>query len=478
MNYSKLYAFTQEKFLTDLVLTLANNDQQLILNVHKVILCSECIYFEKLFSNFQEKDYTSITIQVSNIHAAYDVIMSLYGQKTNSGMLSETRHLLEFIKCQNFFGLDFDQSLMYNIEVEEEDFELLLDIIDLAGYNENMIKIINKNLPEKYDLTKFPKELLDEMLRLDKIHYVVSGSSDGPIKIWNNNTNDLVRTIKCHSGIRSMVCSPDNKLIASGDETGDVEIWDSKTYSLLSTLNGHIDGVISLCFSPDSKQIASGSYDETTKIWDIMTNKIIYTFYDSSYIWSVCYSSDGKYIVSGNNDNNIRIWDVNTGNLIKELCGNETNTYCVRYSPDNKVILSGGINQIIELYNAETFDLFKTISCNNGTIFNICFSHDGKFLAVGNDDIYIYSVETCMLVKILECNPKRKHHRNQSITCLCYSEDDQFIVSGSEDHTVKVWEIETGKIVRNFTDHNSTIANVCWISRNDSELSRRIMATY
>jgi hypothetical protein len=49
------------------------------------------------------------------------------------------------------------------LKVPAEGFGELLDIIELAGYNEHTAKIVKSNLPPSYDTSKFPPKLLCAM---------------------------------------------------------------------------------------------------------------------------------------------------------------------------------------------------------------------------------------------------------------------------------------------------------------------------
>jgi len=61
------------------------------------------------------------------------------------------------VKCYDFFGLDHDFSLISDLNIPAEGFELLLDVVDLIGYNDQTIKLIIKNMPEEYSLKNSPK---------------------------------------------------------------------------------------------------------------------------------------------------------------------------------------------------------------------------------------------------------------------------------------------------------------------------------
>src|SRR5436190_512337 len=133
MDYNKLYNSLANNDFIDLKLILQNANKQIILNLHKIILYSCSIYFEKLLTSCKEKLLNEITIQVPNVNICYDIIMSFYGQKTNIANYPEWEYILRSYECYEFFGLNFDHDSI-NIVVPAEGFDLLLDSIDLIGY--------------------------------------------------------------------------------------------------------------------------------------------------------------------------------------------------------------------------------------------------------------------------------------------------------------------------------------------------------
>src|SRR4029077_8621165 len=115
MDYYKLQKSLQNNLFTDIKLTINDSKNKITVGLHKIILYSSCIYFEKLLTSFREKQLNEIIIEVPNTFVTYDIIMSFYGQKTNSGNLPEWEHLLESFRCCDFLGLPFDVSLINNL---------------------------------------------------------------------------------------------------------------------------------------------------------------------------------------------------------------------------------------------------------------------------------------------------------------------------------------------------------------------------
>src|SRR5581483_1353782 len=142
MDFNKLYQFLHNKIYTDVELILVNKDkkQELIMNVHKVILACSSQYFETLFSFGIEKSQFQIKINVNDVYVAHDIILSFYGQNTNSTDYPHWKYLLESMKCRHFFCLPNDISLLYDLIVPAEDFDLLLEIIE----QESIATLISK----------------------------------------------------------------------------------------------------------------------------------------------------------------------------------------------------------------------------------------------------------------------------------------------------------------------------------------------
>jgi hypothetical protein len=163
MNFDKLFAAFQNGVLCDLLLTLTDKKNNKIkMNVHKIVLYSSCTYFEKELVNFKEKNLDCIEIEVPNAFVSYDIIMSFYGQKTNHENYPKWYHILQSYMCFDFFCMEFKEQL-YDLVIPEEGFELLLDVIDMIGYNKKTIRLLNKNIPCLY---KYREAIFIEQVEL------------------------------------------------------------------------------------------------------------------------------------------------------------------------------------------------------------------------------------------------------------------------------------------------------------------------
>ena len=199
MDISESKDIQQENF-TDLVLILTDGFDKISIDVNKNELCSSSSYFKKLLTGFKEKSLNEITMLVSNVAVFYDVILSINDREKiisgeNQHGMPQWLYLLDLFKCYDFLGLDFDFNLLFNLEIPEEGFGLLFDIAYLTNYHSDIIKLIEKNLPEDYDLTRLPRDLIDALLKIEPIYQITSGNRGKRINIWNALTGELIHTL-------------------------------------------------------------------------------------------------------------------------------------------------------------------------------------------------------------------------------------------------------------------------------------------
>ncbi len=94
---------------------------------------------------------------------ARDIVAYFYGIKNTSHNYPEWRYILEVFKIRQFFCLDNDVSILYDLSVPSEGFDLFLEIVsqfDIAT-DRKLLTSIKRNLPEKYDLGKLSNSFIE-----------------------------------------------------------------------------------------------------------------------------------------------------------------------------------------------------------------------------------------------------------------------------------------------------------------------------
>ena len=81
---------------------------------------------------------------------------------------------------------------------------------------------------------------------------------------------------------------------------------------------------------------------------------------------------------------------------------------------------------------------------------------DGRALSGSEDNtVRLWEVETGRCLRVLEGH-------SGSVLSVAWSPDGRRALSGSEDNTVRLWDIETGRCLRVLEGHSDGVRSVAW----------------
>ena len=143
-----------------------------------------------------------------------------------------------------------------------------------------------------------------------------------------------------------------------------------------------------------------------------------------------------------------------------------TTTYAIAFTPDNQVMISGGNDRLITLRNLKTGKIIRTFNEHSGSIYALCISSDGQTLVSGSRDttIKIWHLHTITTYNSNSTNRligdgliDTFTGHSDSINAVAISKNGQIIISGSEDNTIKLWELNTGECLATLEGHEAGI---------------------
>lgn len=174
------------------------------------------------------------------------------------------------------------------------------------------------------------------------VNYIISGSTNRTIKVWNLKTKKLCFVLKGHQQkVTSLTVKPDDKYLISGSDDKTIKIWNLDTRKECFTLKGHKDSINTLSVTPDGKYVVSGSKDKTIKIWDLEQREEIFTFAGhTDSVNRIQVTSNGKFVISASSDKTIQVWDFKTRKVVAKFTG-ESSINCCAVAPDNMTIVAG-----------------------------------------------------------------------------------------------------------------------------------------
>ncbi|KAJ9081009.1 Serine/threonine-protein kinase smu1, variant 3 [Entomophthora muscae] len=309
--------------------------------------------------------------------------------------------------------------------------------------------------------------------------YMVTGTTDGFIEIWNFMTGKLRRDLKYQADgapmlmEQAVLCasfSRDSELIVTGSHSGEIRVWKLHSGQPVKKFVGaHSQGVTSVCFGKDSTQILSAGFDGLVRLHGMKSGKKIKEFRGhGSFVNSAIFSDDLTRVLSASSDGTIRIWDAKTADCLMTITSQDlklgamaTNSSLlggitfnqilpIPKSPEHFLVCSSSnvihmlnlAGKVVKAYtrperasDAATVPAKPNPGISKKSFVSISTSSKGEYLYAFHQDghIYSYSMESAEVVQTLNATEKEPiailHHPFSSL-----------LATFADENSVKLWK--------------------------------------
>jgi RNA polymerase sigma factor (sigma-70 family) len=223
------------------------------------------------------------------------------------------------------------------------------------------------------------------------------------VELWDVSSRKKRVTVEADR----VAFSPDSSILAS-KTANVVKLWnvaDGKERAALQGLYGDNDRLMDLAFSPDGKTLALAGYRyeglngrawDEVKIWDLASGRQRPSLNGSNGgVLHVAFSSDGRTLAAAGNRWQpplhlplaVTLWETATGKQRASFQEPiEPYLYALAFSPDCRMLAwSAGTDWAVRLWNLANGDI-GTIKGHTGHVQIMAFSFDGRTLASGSQD--------------------------------------------------------------------------------------------
>jgi WD40 repeat protein len=337
--------------------------------------------------------------------------------------------------------------------------------------------------------------------------YLITGAGYkvGEIKLWDATTFQYLRMIPGHlQGVGAFAFSPSDRLFASGSCDTTIRVMDLETGALLLPPMASGGVVYGLAFSPDSGTLASAGSDGLVQLWrmpsgDQPTWQEISLGVDPA-ITAMAYSHDGRALLVACEDKTLRlrdsvnalpiglisgfsecvtdiavssangtvvcgagceigIWNGQLSDKPRIFRGHGKGVSCVAISRDGTRIVSGGGEKLAMLWDAATPTWIRNFEGHAEVLSTVAFSPNAKTIASadGSGRLLVWAIEgTQPRVELIG-------HRS-AVLAMSFSPDPEgaLLATGDRDGGARLWNTQTGALVRAIFGHVSEITSVAF----------------
>ncbi|KAK9478646.1 WD40-repeat-containing domain protein [Lipomyces japonicus] len=297
---------------------------------------------------------------------------------------------------------------------------------------------------------------------------IITGSDDLCINVYDTQDGNLRCRLDGHEGGVWALQYEENTLV-SGSTDRTVRVWDIEKGECTHIFYGHTSTVRCLeilmpvqvgttsdgkpIMEPKEPLIVTGSRDSTLRVWKLPNKN------DEKYLPSQPGEDDGPFflrmleghtqsvraisghgdtLVSGSYDTFVRVWKISTGECVHRLAGHGAKVYSVVIDPKRQRCISGSMDWLVKVWSLETGSCLYTLEGHTSLVGLLDLSRTSLVSAAADSTLRVWDPESGAFVHKLE---------GHTGAITCFQHDEYKVISGS-DTTLKLWNIKTGKVVK------------------------------
>uniref|UniRef100_A0A915HPU3 Uncharacterized protein n=1 Tax=Romanomermis culicivorax TaxID=13658 RepID=A0A915HPU3_ROMCU len=301
-----------------------------------------------------------------------------------------------------------------------------------------------------------------------------AGSADGSIYCYDLHTGQMVATQKCATTtIFSLKITNGNRfLLSTGGDS--IQVWNIDRP--IDSWKSENSPTITVCtMSKDCKYLAVGNSTGSVFLWDLESCRYLWAVSYEFKVKITCLSFDygNDLIFSGSIDGLICIWSILGGRLKKSIRRVKSPNFLsrlvdnhhtamirnIQFFQNKPRVLSHDSTGIVKIWRP--FPVDSDDDCKDAEEINV----GGDLLQLANDrDLIVTTSYSSKELKMWNIGSddtaayvRAKFGHKDAITCLKMSSNGKFVLTGSKDNSIKLWEVSTGYLTQVFVGHETPV---------------------
>jgi periodic tryptophan protein 2 len=220
---------------------------------------------------------------------------------------------------------------------------------------------------------------------------LVAGFSNGVFGLYEMPEFNMIHTLSIsQNNIDFVTINKTGEWLAFGaSKLGQLLVWEWQSESYILKQQGHFDSMNALVYTPDGQRIITTADDGKIKVWDVKSGFCIVTFTEHTSGVTACeFTKKGNVLFTSSLDGSIRAWDlIRYRNFRTFTAPTRLSFSCLAIDPSGDVVCAGSLDSFdIHTWSVQTGQLLDRLAGHEGPVSSLTFAPDGSSVVSGSWD--------------------------------------------------------------------------------------------
>ncbi len=181
-------------------------------------------------------------------------------------------------------------------------------------------------------------------------------------------------------------------------------------------------------------------------------------------VTAAAYTGDGRQILTTGADGAMRLWDTGTNRIVRTIELDDGPATALAIS--GRKALTGHANGKVVVWDIDRAEKIATVHRSDANVWAVAFTGDANHFAVASHDFKVAlwdARQPSAPLAVLD------GHEN-AVQALAYAPQQLLLASGSADRTVRLWNLDTLTLKRNYSGPRDAVTSLAF-SQNGKQLA-------